>query len=151
MMTLTIDDADLWTMRQTAHYNGGKEWFGYGHQCNEQPRLYRLDRYKRKDRSVTSEWSVDGEECADLAEAISRLNTSPTISEDEAIMLADLTEAFQPLGEVRKREPYTTLPDAVSILHFKLSRKGLVWADNGLIRRTELGTVLLAARQEQPA
>lgn len=143
-MTITLADADMWTMREVAHYNGGKEWFGYGYTCNQNLRLYRLDRYTRKDRAVKSEWSVDGEKCADLAEAVERLNTDPIIGDDERTMLASLLPAFQPLGEVRKREPYTTLPDAVTILHHWLSRKGLVEAQNGHIRRTELGDKLLS-------
>lgn len=143
-MAITVEDAADWHMRETAHYNGGKEWFGYGHQCIEQPRLYRLDRYARKDRSVTSTWSVDGNDCADFEAAVEALNTPPTISDDERTMLADLLPAFQPIGEVRKRDPYLTLPDATSILHYQLPRKGLVWAESGHIRRTELGSALLS-------
>lgn len=147
---ITIDNAADWTMREVAHYNGGKEWFGYRHQCNQQPRLSRMDRYMKKDRSVVSTWSVDGQDCADLTEAIARLNTDPTIDADERAMLAALSPAFQPLKDVRSRAPYTTLPDAVTILHHQLSRKGLVWAENGHIRRTELGDRLLAERERQP-
>lgn len=139
---LTIEDAADWTMREVAHYNGGKEWFGYGHRCYQQPRLYRLDRYARKDRSVTSTWSVDGEDCVDLADAINRLNSDPVVGPDELRMLAALAPAFQPLKEVRATEPYLSMDHGV--LHHWLPRKGLAEAENGYVRRTELGTRILA-------
>lgn len=143
-MTITLADAADWTVTESAHYNGGKEWFGYGYTCVQQPRLYRLDKYLKKDRTVTSTWSVDGKDCADLTEAVERLNVDPVIGDDERAMLASLLPAFQPLARVREAEPYTTLTDAPSVLHHWLRRKGLVEAQNGHVRRTELGDRILA-------
>jgi hypothetical protein len=147
-MTITRADVKGWTMRETAHYNGGKEWFGYGHQCIENPRLYRLDRYTRKDRSVTSTWSVDGEDCADLDEAIERLNSDPVVTADEIAALKLLTTEFQPLRDVRAGDAYKALPQG-TLSHW-CSRKGLVWAEKGQARLTELGARILRDSGSDP-
>lgn len=136
-------DPSRWTMRESAHYNGGAAWFGYGHQCIQQPRLYRLDRYSRKDRSVTSTWSVDGEDCADLTEAIGRLKTDPIVTPDEIAALALLSPEPVAFRELRASDAYKALPPGL-FSHW-LSRKGLAWAENGTVRRTELGERLLRA------
>jgi hypothetical protein len=141
---MTRADAKGWTMRETAHYNGGAEWFGYGHQCIQQPRLYRLDRYGRKDRSVTSTWSVDGEDCASLDEAVERLNVDPVVTADEIAALGLLTPEFQPLREIRATDAYKALPSG-TLSHW-CSRKGLVWAEKGQARLTELGQRILRDR-----
>jgi hypothetical protein len=138
-----IDPATL-HMREVAHYNGGDKWFGYGHQCIEQPRLYRLDRYARKDRSVTSTWSVDGEDCASLDEAISRLGSDPVVTADEIAALKLLTTELQPLKDVRATEAYKALPQGV-FSHW-CSRKGLAWAEKGHVRLTDLGARILHER-----
>lgn len=135
---LTVDDAKSWHMRNVAHYNGGKEWFGYGHQCVEQPRLYRLDKYLRKDRSVQSIWSVDGVDCADLAEAVGRLNTDPVVTDAEMPTLALFTPEPQPFREIRGADGYDE-----TARHF-LSHKGLIRADDGQASLTELGDRLLS-------
>lgn len=127
-----------WHMREVAHYNGGKEWFGYGHQCVEQPRLYRLDKYIRKDRSTQSIWSVDGETCADFAEALERLETPPVATDAELALLAKMSSEWRPLREERER----LKPDGFMDVYYGLSRKGLIEARDGQMRLTESGAAL---------
>jgi hypothetical protein len=67
------EEAKDWTLREVAHINGGSAFFGYIHQCDQQPRLQRFDRYDRKARSVTSTWRVDGKDQPDLATAVAAL------------------------------------------------------------------------------
>jgi hypothetical protein len=74
-------------MRETMHLNGGKEWFGYIHQCVEHPRLSRRDKYTRKDRGVQSTWRVDGKECADLDAALDALAKPVVLTDQERAAL----------------------------------------------------------------
>lgn len=76
-----------WRMQETAHYNGGKEWFGYGFQCIQEPRLGYIDRYYRKDRSVVRTWKVDGHDYADADAAWAALQTPPVFSAEEIAAL----------------------------------------------------------------
>ena len=62
-----------WTMRESKHINGGKKFFAYEFQCDQEPRLTRYDHYDRKTRSVTSTWRVDGIDQADMQSAINTL------------------------------------------------------------------------------
>lgn len=121
------DDHNAWTMRETAHYNGGSEWFGYKYQCIQQPRLSRKDRYTRKDRAVTSKWLVDGEECASFEEALDRLSVAPVMSAGEL----DTIAAFS--GVVMAKRDFPDF-DAVRGHLMTLSEKGLVWWENGAVR-----------------
>lgn len=141
-MTITMEEARTWKMRERAHYNGGKEWFGYGHQGIEQPRLYRIDRYMRKDRSVVSEWQVDGEKVDSFEAAVDRLNTPPVLSNEERAFLAEVPDDWAPCKEVRAL-PVTGDNDVHHVTHY-LDRKGLIEASNGKCRRTELARELLA-------
>ena len=71
-----LEKSKNWHIKEVAHLNGGKVFFGYIHQCVEQPRLERFDRYDRKTRSVTSTWRVDGNDMASFEDAISALENS---------------------------------------------------------------------------
>ncbi len=75
-----------WSMWESAHLNGGREWFGYIFTCIEEPRLSRLDRYVRKTRSVTSTWRVDGVEMEDLAAALVAIKSPPVLTEERAML-----------------------------------------------------------------
>lgn len=90
-------------MRETMHLNGGKEWFGYIHQCVEHPRLSRKDKYTRKDRGVHSTWRVDGQECADLDAALAALSQPVVLTDDERDALIqwrdDFTTAWAARGD----------------------------------------------------
>lgn len=133
-----------WTMRETAHYNGGRDWFGYEYQCNQQPRLRRLDRYTRKDRSVASTWRVDGQDCLDAFDALERLSHAPVLGEDELAVLAQITP------EVMSKKDLDALNIDWRNRQDRLSAKGLIWWEKGQVRRTPLGGAMLAARGEQP-
>lgn len=67
-----------WTMRQTAHLNGGRKFFAYEYTCNEEPRLTRSDHYDKTTRSCTSTWRVDGVDQPSFAAAMATLGVSPT-------------------------------------------------------------------------
>lgn len=140
---ITIEVARGWTMREHAHYNGGREWFGYGHQCIENPRLYRLDRYMRKDRSVQSEWSVDGEKCASFEDAVERLKLPPAILFDEMEMLALIEPEFIGWNELKAKPGYGAFAEPHHQLHY-LDRKGLIEWQAGKVRLTASGASALA-------
>lgn len=122
-----MNEADLLkcTTRETAHLNGGKEWFGYIHRCNEQPRLTRLDKYIRKTRGVESTWRVDGKSVADLAEAAKLLSTPYQPTPEELVLLALVPD------------DYTRLEDRVRFI--PLQEVGLIEFKNGDCRRTDTG------------
>lgn len=81
-------------MRQTMHLNGGKEWFGYVHQCVEHPRLSRMDKYTRKDKGVQSTWRVDGADCADLGAALAALAVPVSLTDEERAALTRWRDDF---------------------------------------------------------
>ncbi len=135
-MTITQETVRNWRMRERAHYNGGKEWFGYGHQCIENPRLYRLDRYLRKDRSVKSEWQVDGLACADIDDAITRLNSPAQLVGDEKKMLDIIPLGFARRDAIKADPRYSELTDPFSLLHW-LDRKGFIEWQSGQVRRRD--------------
>lgn len=122
-----------WHLRETAHFNGGKAWFGYEYQCIEEPRLRRLDKYLRADRSVTSVWRVDGVDCASPAEVMERLVLPPAIGEDEMAVLSLMTTEYMGKAEL----------DALNIdwrnRRDSLNQKGLIWWENGKVRLTAHG------------
>jgi hypothetical protein len=121
------------TMHESAHLNGGKEWFGYIHRCNEHPRLTRMDKYTRKNRGVESTWRVDGKPVANLAEAATLLSTPYQPTADELKLLAEVTDEYA-LFDGRAR----FLP---------LREVGLIEFHDGKCRRTPAGRdVVLAAK-----
>lgn len=134
-MTLTLEDAKTWKMRESAHLNGGREWFGYIHTCIEQPRLSRFDKYLRKTKSVESTWRVDGEDAASLKEAIERLNTPPVFSEAELEVLRRVPDEY---ADLRRSADFPAI--------YFLRQKGAVEAEAGKCRRTDLGRDALRAR-----
>lgn len=125
-----------WTMRETAHLNGGKDWFGYKHQCIEQPRLSRLDRYLRKDRSVTSTWRVDGGDCASFEDALDQLESPPSMTIADLDAVSQFTAAE--MGKADFADFQATYPALRT-----LADKGLVWWQAGRVRL--LFDALLAA------
>lgn len=123
---MATKEHEAWTMRETAHYNGGKEWFGYKYQCIEQPRLSRKDRYTRKDRSVSSVWLVDGEECATFGAALEILESPPALTVPELDIVAAFTAVtMEKRGFGNFSEAYPPLK--------ALDSKGLVWWEDGKV------------------
>lgn len=94
-----------WQMRKTTHLNGGREWFGYGFQCIQEPRLGRIDRYYRNDRDVVRTWKVDGHDCADAAAAWEALQKPPKFTDAEIECLRQVGD--EP-ADLRKVLPYET-------------------------------------------
>ena len=123
-----------WQMLQGAHFNGGKEWFGYRFHCIQQPRLSRMDRYTRKDRSVASTWEVDGVACADADAAWLALQTPPTVTQEEREALALIGD--EP-ADLRDAIPYE--------MRHLLRAKGLIeYGPPGRCKRTDAGRAALS-------
>jgi len=130
---MTAIDLSACTMREEAHYNGGKEWFGYRHRCIQHPRLTRFDKYIRKTRSVESTFSVDGKLVANL-EAAAQLLAIPYQPTPEDLELLRLVP-----------DEWTRMEDRVRFVH--LQDFGLIEFKTGDCRRTDAGR---AALQSQP-
>lgn len=71
---MTIDISTL-TIREIAHYNGGKVFFAYGYECVQHPRLTMFKRFDRKTRQVSSTWRLDGVDQPSLEEAVKVLDS----------------------------------------------------------------------------
>jgi hypothetical protein len=130
MTDFTTEDSRSWSMREEAHYNGGKEFFAYLHRCIQQPRLSRYDRYERSDRSVKSTWRVDGIDQTDFDTAVSALNIAPTFSKAECELLATISDdpADRRKEMIAAYEPWNGLKE-----------KGAIEWQSGRVHRTELG------------
>ena len=74
-MSLPVEVKD-WTLRETAHLNGGSAWFGYEHTCVQHPRLKRHTRCDKKLRTCSHTWSVDGVMFETLEAAVTALGVS---------------------------------------------------------------------------
>ncbi|MFJ2446801.1 hypothetical protein [Pseudomonas sp. NPDC087626] len=69
---MTIDIGAL-TIREVAHYNGGKAFFAYGYECVQHPRLTLFKRFDRKLKTVTATWRLDGVDQPSLDAAVAAL------------------------------------------------------------------------------
>lgn len=127
---MTESDLLACTVREVAHLNGGKEWFGYIHRCNQHPRLTRMDKYIRKTRAVESTWRVDGNPVASLAAAAELLSTPYKPSADERALLAEVPDEYMRF-EGRAR-------------FIPLAETGLIEFNDGACRRTDAGRVALS-------
>lgn len=72
---MTIDISAL-TVREVAHYNGGKAFFAYGYECVQHPRLTLFKRFDRKLKTVTHTWRVDGVDQVSLESAVAVLEVA---------------------------------------------------------------------------
>jgi hypothetical protein len=140
MTAISLEASKTWHMTQVAHINGGPKWFGYKYMCVEQPRLYRLDRYERKARSVTSTFSVDGKDCANLTEAIAALASPPVVDDAERELLARFSEEWAAKDDWKNFASYV---DA-----YPLTQKGLLVWSHGQVRLTPLGAEFAKARAD---
>lgn len=131
-----ITEADLSKCRvvESDHYNGGEKFFGHGGRCVEQPRLYRLVKYWRADRSTTVEWLVDGEPVNDLREAAEKLNAAPSLGAAERAELATVPSEYTDIRQTMNR-----------LLNHKIRSKGLVEWRDGKCRITDAGRTALAS------
>lgn len=127
-----MTEADLLkcTTHEAAHLNGGKEWFGYIHRCNQHPRLTRMDKYIRNTRGVESTWRVDGKPVANLAVAAELLATPYQPNAEELALLGEVPDDFT---KFEGRARFTGLAE-VGLIEFKA----------GACRRTDAGRSVLA-------
>ncbi|SEM50635.1 hypothetical protein SAMN04487857_102345 [Pseudomonas sp. ok272] len=72
---MTIEVGTL-TIREVAHYNGGKAFFAYGYECVQHPRLTLFKRFDRKTKQVTNTWRVDGADQPSLEVAVQALEVA---------------------------------------------------------------------------
>jgi hypothetical protein len=133
-----MTEADLLacTTHEASHLNGGKEWFGYIHRCDQHPRLTRLDKYIRATRGVESTWRVDGKPVSGLAEAAELLSTPYQPTPEELQLLAEVPDDF------------TRFEDRIRFI--QLSEVGLIEFKNGDCRRTDAGRLALTRPQHSP-
>lgn len=136
MSRVTEDDLSKCTTHESAHLNGGKEWFGYIHRCNEHPRLTRMDKYIRKTRGTESTWRIDGKPVANLAEAATLLSTPYQPTPEELALLAEVPDEYT-LFEGRAR-------------FMPLRETGLIEFKDGACRRTDAGRSALSSKAEVP-
>jgi hypothetical protein len=129
-------DLSKCTMREVAHFNGGKEWFGYRHRCNEHPRLTRMDKYIRKTRAVESTFHVDGKQVASLEAAAELLAVPYLPTTDEVELLRLVPDEYARLDE---RVRFVRLKDV-----------GLVEFKDGDCRRTDAGRAALLQPETEP-
>lgn len=104
----TKDDYAKWRFKKDAlHLNGGNVFFGWGHQCIDQPRLMVIDKYFRKDRSTKRSYLVDGKHSFDVMEdALAVLSGPPVLTAEQQTLLDSMPEGwFAP----EKRAPYHEL------------------------------------------
>lgn len=126
---MTESDLLKCTTHEAAHFNGGKEWFGYLHRCNQHPRLTRMDKYFRSPRRVESTWRVDNEQVATLAEAAERLLKPYRPTPEDLTLLALVPDEFT---RFEQRSRFMHLRDV-----------GLVEFHDGNCRRTDTGRAAL--------
>lgn len=139
-MTFTAADFERWRFnRDAVHFNGGREFFGWGHRCVDQPRLLVIDKYFRKDRSTQRSYLIDGKTpCTTLDEALAVLSKPPTISDDLLALLRGLSDEWI---DADGRVPYLPLHDMglMEFHHDKESRQFLM-------RRTDAGRAVIAEK-----
>lgn len=106
----TVADYNSWRFnREAVHYNGGSEFFGYGHRCIDQPRLLVIDKYFKRDHSTQRSFQVDGQtSCTTLDEALDALTVPPTVNAEERALMATLGDDWH---VPEKRAPYLPLAD----------------------------------------
>jgi hypothetical protein len=86
---VTESDFNGWRFnRDAVHFNGGREFFGWGHRCIDQPRLLVIDKYFKKDRSSQRSYLIDGKTpCATLSDALAALSIPPSLTDAERAKL----------------------------------------------------------------
>lgn len=133
-MSVTVIDLSKCTMREDAHFNGGKEWFGCRFRCIQHPRFTRFDKYIRATRAVESTFEVDGEPVASIEEAAEHLGV-PYAPIPEDVALLELVPDDWTMLERRSR-------------FLRLRDVGLVEFKNGECRRTDTGREAVRAGTE---
>lgn len=135
---LTEADFNSWRFnRDAVHFNGGKVFFGWGHQCVTQPRLLVIDKYFKTDRSTTRTYQIDGKTTYEtLAEALAALGQPVEITADDMAILRTLTPEW---SVPEKRLPY------VQLARMGLAEWGRDESDRVTCRLTDAGRAALHA------
>lgn len=96
MAEFTMADYEKWRWKKDVlHLNGGRIFFGWGHQCIDQPRLMAIDKYFKKDRSTQRSYMVDGKHTFDrLEDALAVLGGPPVLSAEEQALLDAMPEGW---------------------------------------------------------
>lgn len=136
---LTKTDFDGWRFnRDDVHFNGGREFFGWGHRCIDQPRLLVIDKYFRKERSTQRSYLIDGKTpCATLEEALTALAVPPKLSDDLLVLLRGLSDEWI---DADGRVPYLPLHD-MGLMEFHHDKD----VHRFMMRRNEAGRRALQA------
>lgn len=110
MTAFTERDFNTWRFNRNAvHFNGGKDFFGWGHRCVDQPRLLVIDKYIKKDRSTQRSYLIDSKTpCTTLAEALAALSVPPILTPEECDLLATVSPDWM---VPEKRGPLLPLAD----------------------------------------
>lgn len=127
---VTLDHVMESTVRHTAHLDGprGKGgWFGDMHTCVQFPRLQRMTKCIRADRSTHVTWWVDGVEVGVLTDAVAALNVPPVLTPDEEAALERVTDEPQDMRGLLPFEIYLGLRNK----GFIQSEAGKTWRRRG--------------------
>lgn len=115
-----LESDSLW-LRDTAHLNGGEVFFGHLDSCVTYPRLQRVVKYYKADRSTKITWSVDGNyDVETIEEAIELLSKAPVFSEEETAALKLIDDTWKRMRGV-----------ADVLILINLRRKGAIEASRG--------------------
>lgn len=108
-ITLTAEEIAKLQCKNTMHLNLGRDGYGYGFHSILYPRLgfidytYRGRRAEKEGRSRKRVWLVDGAHHDTIEAAIEALAKEPTLTEDEAKVLALLGDAPEDLRAFERR------------------------------------------------
>lgn len=142
-MSFTVADFNGWLFKHDdVHFNGGKEFFGWGHRCVDQPRLLIIDKHFRRDRSTQRSYLIDGRTpCTTLDEALAALSVPPAVGADDIALLRTLP----PDGWSRpeQRAPY------IPVAEMGLIEWGRDEEKRVTCRLTEAGRNILASETAQ--
>lgn len=139
----TEKDFDSWRFnRDAVHLNGGREFFGWGHRCVDQPRLLVIDKHFKKDRSTQRSYLVDGKTpCTTLDEALALLSAPPSLSDELLALLRGLPDEWI---DADGRIPYLPLHD-MGLMEFRHDKEN----NQFLMRRNEAGRAALNIHERQ--
>jgi hypothetical protein len=121
-----------------AHYNMGRNGYGYGYRCEEFPRISFIDRDYRPtkenpDARMVREWYVDGAKVESVEAAARALAKPPTLTDDEKRILESIPPEFvparkleddlagveRPSGGIKSETPHSRVLRVLYVLHAK--------------------------------
>lgn len=139
---LTVEDVRNWRFRLPDHYNGGREWFGYGGSAPQNPRLYVIEKSFKKTRTTVQEWSVDGVKMPSIEAAVEALNQPVQVTDGELRTIAAMPDDWASKDQVSQMLGVDR--STLWTILLGLRRKGLVDVHDGTYRRSALAREVLA-------